>query len=643
MPGIFGLVTRMPRERAEADLRLMLNAMVHGSFYATAILIDESLGVYAGCAAPAPSFAGVEALRNDRGDVAMLFAGEEYSRPRGYRACGDPKRLRPLDTLSYLIRQYERDRAFPAALNGRFQGLVVDRPRERVALFNDRWGMHRVYYRERPAVTYFAAEAKAILAVAGTGATIDARGLGELISCGCVLEDRTVFEGIHVLPPASLWFFRHAEAETKRRYFTPEEWEGQSVLGAARFYRELRGVFPEVLARHFESGGDVGLSLTGGLDTRMIAAWDRSAAGSVPAYSFGSELRDSHDVRTARMVARHRGHPYQVIRVGREFLSDFPSYATRAVYLSDGGVGVDRAPDVYVSEQARAIAPVRMTGNYGGEILRRVRAFKPVPPRGRLFSGDVTRLTETAAATYAAALACHWLTFAISRQVPWHHSGILALEQTQLSVRSPFLDNDVVRLMFRAPAEASATTDVCLRLIADGDEQLARIPTDRGLRSGRQALRAALMRGLREFSVKAEYAYDAGMPQWLAAIDHVIRFTRPERLFLGRHKFAHFRLWYRGPLAAVVQEILLDRRALERPYLNRRVLEHIVGEHVGGTRNHTDAIHQLLTLELLHRVFVDSPVSGGPQSGGTCHVRSRGEPWDRVPAVDSPRCPATIH
>lgn len=616
MPGIFGLVTRMPREWAEADLRLMLGAMVHGSSYATATLIDESLGVYAGCAAPVPSFAGVEALRNGRGDVAMLFAGEEYSRPCGRRGCTDGKSFRPAGSLSYLLGQYEHDRAFPAALNGRFQGLVVDGPRERVALFNDRWGMHRLYFRERPGVTYFAAEAKAILAVAGTGATIDPRGLGEFVSCGCVLEDRTVFAGIRALPPASLWLFRHAEVETKRRYFTPEEWEGQSVLDPARFYRELRGVFPEALARHFECGGDVGLSLTGGLDTRMIAAWDRSVAASVPAYCFGSESRDSHDVRTARRVARHRGYPYQVIRIGQEFHSNFTRYAEQAVYLSDGGVGVDRAPDVYLNEQARTIAPVRMTGNYGGELLRRVRAFKPVAPCAGLFSHDVTRLTEMATVTYAAALACHWLTFAVSRQAPWHHSGILALEQALLTVRSPFLDNDVVRLMFRAPADASATTDVCLRLIEDGDERLARIPTDRGLHSGSRALRAALLRRLREFSFKAEYAYDAGMPQWLAALDHVIRFTRPERLFLGRHKFAHFRLWYRGPLAAVVRDVLLDRRALERPYLNRRALEHIVREHVRGTHNHTDAIHQVLTLELLHRVFVDAPVSGGPRSGG---------------------------
>ena len=35
-----------------------------------------------------------------------------------------------------------------------------------------------------------------------------------------------------------------------------------------------------------------------------------------------------------------------------------------------------------------------------------------------------------------------------------------------------------------------------------------------------------------EFSFKAEYAYDYGMPQWLARIDHALRGVHLERSFL---------------------------------------------------------------------------------------------------------------
>jgi len=96
------------------------------------------------------------------------------------------------------------------------------------------------------------------------------------------------------------------------------------------------------------------------------------------------------------------------------------------------------------------------------------------------------------------------------------------------------------------------------------------------------------------------------MPQWAAQIDHQLSPLRLDRIFLGRHKFAHFRVWYRDALSKYVREMLLDPRTLSRPYLQRNTVEQIVNEHLGGSRNYTTSIHQVLTLEHLHRLFFDS-------------------------------------
>jgi len=50
MPGLVGLVTKMPRARAERELERMVAALRHESFYKTGTWIDESLGVYVGWA-----------------------------------------------------------------------------------------------------------------------------------------------------------------------------------------------------------------------------------------------------------------------------------------------------------------------------------------------------------------------------------------------------------------------------------------------------------------------------------------------------------------------------------------------------------------------------------------------------------------
>src|SRR5262249_2475938 len=150
---------------------------------------------------------------------------------------------------------------------------------------------------------------------------------------------------------------------------------------------------------------------------------------------------------------------------------------------------------------------------------------------------------------------------------------------TQLSLRSPYLDNALIRAIFQAPASALANNDISLRLIADGSTALGKIRTDRGLTAINGHASAALVRHWLEFTFKAEYAYDYGMPHWAARIDHAFSWMSMERLFLGRHKFYHFRVWYRDALAAYVQEILLDQRTLSRPFLQRDAVEAVVRRH----------------------------------------------------------------
>ena len=585
----------------------MVAAIRHEAFYTTGTWVDESLGVYVGWAARKNSFSDGMPLTNEKGEVVLIFAGEEFPEP------GTAERLKAnghrLDREgpSYLVHLYEEESAFPAGLNGRYHGLLADRSRGRVMLFNDRYGMHRVYYHESKEAFYFAVEAKAILAVRPELRRSDPRGLGEFVACGCVLENRTLFEGIHVLPPASAWTFRGGSVERKKAYFEPREWEQQDPLDPESYHRDIRDVFSRNLPRYLNGRERVGVSLTGGLDTRMVMAWQRFPPGSLSCYTYGAEDRECRDVVVARQVAQVCQQPHQVISLGNEFLSRFPYYAERSMYLTDACVDVARAPDLYLSERAREIAPVRMTGLYGDEVLRpQVRAFKPMQLVPGAFSPSLLSHVAAARETYAGIIKGHPTSFAAFRQAPWHHFGILSLEQTQLAVRTPFLDNDFVRTLFRAPKSATTNNDLRVRLIGDGSTALQRIRTDRGFAGNSGRLRAWASRNFQQFTFKAEYAYDYGMPQWLAGLDHFFSPLRLERLFLGRHKLYHYRVWYRDVLAKYVQEMLLDSRTLSRPYLQRSGVETVVSGHLKGNRNYTTEIHRLLTLELLHRLFLDA-------------------------------------
>src|SRR5208337_4243014 len=174
------------------------------------------------------------------------------------------------------------------------------------------------------------------------------------------------------------------------------------------------------------------------------------------------------------------GQPFQTIPVGREFLSRFSHYAERTVHLTDGCTGVNHSPDLYVNELARQIAPVRMTGNYGDQVLRHICVFRPDAPTPGLYRPEFLAQVATAGETYGRIAQGHALTLAAFRQVPWHYQGLLALESTQVSMRTPYVDNELVRTLFRAPASTLANNHLRVRLIGDGDPELRKIRTDLG-------------------------------------------------------------------------------------------------------------------------------------------------------------------
>ena len=601
MPGLVGIITRQPRAWAEETLGTMLRTLQHEPFYRSGVWQDPSLGVYVGWVAREGAFAAEMPVRNERGDVTLTFSGEEFPEPGVLQALRARGHAFPASGPANLVHRYEDEVDFPKQLNGRFHGLVADASKGAVLLFNDRYGLQRLYYYEGKDAFYFAAEAKAILKVCPEARSIEPRGLGEFIVCGCVLENRTLFPKISVLPPGSAWSFQNGSLQKKEEYFHPSEWEKQEPLAAGPYFESLRDTFSHILPRYFEGPEKIGVSLTGGLDTRIIMAWHKAQAGTMPCYTFGSMYRDNEDVKLARKVAQICNQSHEVITTGDEFLANFPRYAERTVYLTDACVDTGRSPDLYVNEKAREIAPVRMVGTYGSEILLQATMFKAVQPVGGLYRSDLSPWLEKAESTYNVIHQGHQSTFVAFRQSPWHHYGVLELEQTQVAVRTPFLDNDLVKVAYRAPNVENINQECRVKLVESGNPALAALRTDRGTRG----LNSYLTRAALQFSFKAEYAYDYGMPQWLASLDHMFAFVHFERMWVGRHKIFHFRPWYRDQLAPYVREILLDSRSLARPYLNRDSVTNIVKCHLNGTRNYTVELNRILTLELAHRLFID--------------------------------------
>lgn len=604
MPGIVGIIGTASPEKNTIVLQGMVQSMMHESFYTSGTYINEQLGLWVGWVSHSGSFSDPMPVWNEAKDVCLIFSGEDFTDSSEIESLGIRGHSFSAGDASYLVHLYEEEGpSFFEKLNGSFSGVLVDLRDMSTILFNDRYGLKRIYYHENKDGFYFSSEAKSLLQVLPELRQIDYRSLAEMFSCGCVLQNRSLFSGISLVPGGSAWKFDTGKKLVKTSYFDQKSWENQEPLVGIEYYEKLKETWTRILPRYFRGKNPVAMSLTGGVDGRMIMAWANRPPNALPCYTFGGMFRDSVDVRIARRVAGICRQPHHILSVGDDFLSSFPALAEKTVYITDGAMDVSGAADLFANQLARAIAPVRLTGNYGQEILRSSVAFRPRLLNEGLFDDEFGHFLRTAEQTYAEELNGNELSFVAFKQVPWHHFSRLTLEQSQLTLRSPYLDNDLVALAFQAQGSVSKGKELSLRLISEGNPLLAKIATDRGILYRPVPLATKLNHLYQEFTFKAEYAYDYGMPQWLARIDGALAPLRPERFFLGRHKFSHFRIWYRDILSEYIRDILLDKRTLKRPYLNGRFLEKMVREHIECRKNYTLDLHQVLTCELIHRVL----------------------------------------
>ncbi len=607
MPGIIGIIGKELLHHTVRQRNQIIKLMSHEHFYTSGAYSNDRLNLWIGWTIHQDSFSDCLPIWNESKDICLIFSGENFSDPEQLHRLKSKGHTFKADNAAYLVHMYEDiGLDFLNNLNGIFCGVLIDTKEHKIILFNDRFGLGRIYYHEETDGLLFASEAKALLKLLPSLRKLDMTSFAEYFTCGCALQYRTLFSGISLLPGGSAWKYSPEHKPLKEKYFQQEIWENQTPLRKEEYYEKLKATWECVLPRYFHGRQNMAISLTGGKDSRMIMAWLSQFSWHFPCYTFKSMYRDSEDVRLARKVAELCRQPYQTIQIGHDFLAQFAALADRTIFITDGVMDISGTPDLYANRIAREIAEVRLTGNYGQEVLRGAISFKPIAPTSKIFNPEFWPLVKQSITTYLNELDTDRISFVAFKQVPWHHFSRFALESSQLTVRSPYLDNDLVKLSFQSPSSLLDSIQPQLWLISQGNRMIGSMGTDRGTRYHSFLPGTWIRQIQKELTFKAEYAYDYGMPQWLANVDHKMRIFHLERMFLGRHKFYHFRKWYRDELSDYVKAILLDSKALSRSYLDARTTANIVNKHCTGTGNYTLEIHRLISAELIHRAFIDT-------------------------------------
>ncbi len=609
MPGITGIVCSHGNGKNKLQLSIMTDCLKRESYYTSGYSEIPEIGIYASYVAIKDSFADCMPVTNETGDIVLFMAGEcfpDKSELIELKKLGH--NFNP-DNASFIVHQYEeRGETIFDSLNGWYSGLLVDKRSGRSFLFNDRYGIQRINYYEHVDGFAFSSEAKSLLHAFPELRKMNPESVADYIRYDCVLGNKTYFRGIHVLPPGSLWVFEKGNL-IKRGSIEKGLNTEASPLSETEFLEAAEETLSRVIPRYFR-GNNVAIALTGGLDTRLIMAYANPAPGSTPCFTFGGETHNTHDILVARKIAEACGQKHTVIRLGKEYLDTYPERLQKGIYTTDGLADATNVDGLYLNQLAHSFGTTKVTGKFGSQSFGGTFALRDRSPTAGLVADGFAPMLADAGKRFGNLCGAKDLSDVLFKEIPWYWSRFTAAELCHVAVRSPFLDNDLIALRYRAPQQYVSGRMFHFDAIHNKDPDLASIRTNMGEYGAHTPAYRLPQKWLIHFSNMASKAYGwdrmpHGLHHVMPRLDGIFSLLGIDEPLRNITFFRHYRFWFRKELADFVQNILLDSRTLGRSYWNPRILQKIVDDHITGKRNNLAEIRKVLTLEMIERSLIE--------------------------------------
>jgi asparagine synthase (glutamine-hydrolysing) len=630
MCGIAGYLVMDPRQAERPALQPMIACMAHRG--------PDDMGIYekgpiglAHCRLSILDLtqSGHQPMTNEDRTVWVTYNGEIYNyldlkkdlTAKGHVFVGTS------DT-EVLVHGYEEwGETLPERIRGMFAFAVWDNRHQALFLARDHFGIKPLYYALAGQVFLFSSEIKAILQYPKISRTVDPVALDQFFSFLYIPEPRTAFKEIRALPFAHTMKVKDG-ALTQKRYWTFST-GNYSQFDEAEAKKSVADILQNSVRSMLQADVPVGLFLSGGLDSTSILAFaSREYDKPLHAFTigFGSAARHWDELSAARSFAERYGAIHHAFRLDPNVVDILP----KVVKHFDQPFANPTAIILYLlSEKTREHVKVVLAGTGGDEMFAGYPRYQGMLYYDRIYSRLPAFLRQSLA----------WMAEKYGRDALdgrlWHQrvrrfleGGALSFEDCYIRLLVAMTDRQRLQLYtreFQSNIENHDAAEFLKPFLQSGgktDKTDCLMETDlQSYLPYNQLMygdRMSMAHGL-EIRVPfvdqrvVEVASGFSLKQKLlrgetkGLFREAMRGILPEEIIrapkLGLN--LPIALWFRTELRAWLQDVLNPDRIKRRGLFNPAGVQTLLGEHMGGKRDHSLLIWAMVVYEVWCQIYLD--------------------------------------
>ena len=635
MCGICGVVRHQAGvEVDEALVTRMRDTMVHRGPDGAGCHIDGQVGLGHRRLSIVDVAHGQQPMSSEDGRYTLVYNGEVFNHPVLMPQLeSQGVRYQTHCDTETVLHLYERHGdAAVTHMRGMFAVALWDRTEKTLWIARDRFGVKPLYYVHREdGSLWFASEIKALIAGGAVRPALNERALPDFLANHAPSGDETMFAGVRRLPPGHTLTWKDGKIAIRRYWdLSYSGGDPDATVDAAqerRYVEEYTERFTEAVRIRLMADVPLGMFLSGGIDSAAITAvMSGLVQERVKTFSVAFAEREANEFEYARMVAEHCGTDHHEITVSpAQFFESMP----RLLWHEDEPIAHPSSIALHwVSKLASEQVKVVLTGEGSDETLAGYNRYRVTVYNARLGAmyerlvpGMARRAVRSGIRSLPAGMRARqraertFLTRGADLDDLYFDNFAVFGRQAQTSLLSSAAAArvrgvDPYEAYHRALSDTNAKTLLDRLLYADTRTYLHEL-----LMKQDQMSMAA--------SIESRVPFlDHPLVEWVSKLPHslklrgvttkwILREAMKNRLpapILERRKMGFpvpVGAWFRGEWRGLIDEYVTGGRAMERGLFDPASVQRLVAEHQSGTRNHSERLWALLTLEMWQRIFMD--------------------------------------